>query len=66
MPKYSVRVTDRRSKYESKMYEITASGELEACIAAGDQFIADNKHPPYRPGQRMSVYYSRFCVEIVK
>jgi hypothetical protein len=65
MKTFQMKVTDRRGKYEAKVYAVEAEQEFNACAKAVDKFIKENGHPPYQPGKRMSVYYSRFNVECV-
>lgn len=57
---FHIRVTDARGKYPPKVYTVEAGREFEAYGPATQQFIKDNNHPPYKPGQRQSVYFARF------
>lgn len=65
MKTFKIKVTDRRNKFPPRIYEVQANEELFAYAAATEQFIKDNKIPPRKPLQRVSVYYSRFWNEPV-
>lgn len=65
MQTFKIKVTDRRGKYGSRVYEVEGEQEFNAYAKATERFIKDVGHPPYKPGQRMSVYYSRFWNERV-
>jgi hypothetical protein len=60
MKNFRIEVSDKKGKYPSKIYEVQADEEFLAYGPATEQFIKDNNHPPFKPGQRISQYYSRF------
>jgi hypothetical protein len=67
--KVNIQVMDTRGKYPTKVYEVEVdptSPEFVWYIPALQLFIKDNNHPPYKPGTRSSVYYSRFRAKAIK
>jgi hypothetical protein len=63
--KFRIKVSDQRGKYLPRTYEVEASEAMAAYGEATNRYIKDNNHPPYKPGKRVSVYFSRFWNEIV-
>jgi hypothetical protein len=67
--KVKIQITDLRGKYATKVYEVEVDPTSPEFLWYGaplKQFISDNNHPPYKPGTRSSVYYSRFRAAVVK
>ncbi len=66
MPKFFIKVTDRRGKYPTKVYEVEAEQEFLAYGPATQQFIKDNGHRGIGMSERTSSYYARFWNQPVK
>lgn len=66
MTTFKIKVSDRKGKYESKVYEIEAEQEFLAYMPATEQFIKDSGHRARGMSERVSSYYSRFWNEVVK